>query len=244
LELTLKSKLENAYILHQRPYRETSLLLDLFSREQGVRRVVAKGVRGKKRSQAGLLQAYQPLWVSWVGRSELQTLTASESAGPRHALQGNANLCGLYLNELLLRLLATHDPAESVFQLYENTLTQLAECTETEIVLRLFEKRLLHALGYALALTHESDTHLARGDETQYYYQPTEGLRLWHAGAPAAKISGRALRQLDEETDFDLAGLLEIKQLMRGIMQFYLGDKPLRSRQLFAEMNAMRPQDK
>ncbi len=201
-------------------------------------------MRNKKRSQAGLLQAYQPLWVSWVGRSELQTLTMSESAGPRHQLQGNANLCGLYLNELLLRLLAIHDPAQKIFQLYENTLVQLADKTETELVLRLFEKQLLHALGYGLALTHESDTHLARDDKSQYYYQPNEGLCRWHAGAPAAKISGRALRQLDEEAGFDMAGLLEIKQLMRGIMQFYLGDKPLKSRQLFAEMNAMRPQDK
>ncbi len=240
----MKPKLDQAYILHQRPYRETSLLLDVFSREQGIRRLVAKGVRNKKRSQAGLLQAYQPLWLSWVGRTELQTLTTSESAGPRHQLQGNASLCGLYLNELLLRLLASHDPAEKIFQLYADTLGQLADKTETEIVLRLFEKKLLDALGYGLALTAESDTHIAREDATQYYYQPNEGLRRWHAGAPAAKISGRALRQLDEETGFDATGLLEIKQLMRGIIQFYLGDKPLKSRQLFAEMNAMKPQDK
>ena len=240
----MKSKLDQAYILHQRSYRETSLLVDLFCREQGVRRLVAKGVRGKKRSQAGLLQAYQPLWVSWVGRGELQTLTASESAGPRHELSGHANLCGLYLNELLLRLLAIHDPAENIFELYENTLGKLTDKIDTEITLRLFEKQLLNELGYGLALMQENDTDLALDDETQYYYQPNEGLRRWHAGAPATKISGRSLRLLADEKNFDAVSLLEIKRMMRGIIQFYLGSKPLKTRQLFVEMQAMKPEKK
>ena len=237
----MATALHYAYILHQRPYRESSLLIDIFSRDQGRRRLVAKGVRGGKRSKAGLLQAYQPLLLSWVGRSELQTLTQSETAGERHTLPADRNICGLYLNELLLRLTAIHDPSPMLFMHYEQALAALAAGEQAEIVLRLFEKHMLEQIGYGLSLSHDADTGLAITVEQAYYYQAESGLHQWRPTMREMKISGRSLQQLAAETDFDTQSLQEIKQMMRGVLQHFLGDKPLKSRQLMADLHALRP---
>ena len=232
----MKAEQQQAYILHQRPYRETSLLLDVLTQKYGRLSLVAKGVKRTKRSQAGLMQLYQPLFISWSGRGDLLTLIATESAAVRHSLQGSASLCGLYLNELIIRLLALHDPAEMVYLAYRQALIQLADIGNNEIVLRLFEKRLLSQLGYRLNLEYEVESGQAIEDELRYYYIPESGLYRWHSAVNSTSILGRSLRQLIEEDGFDHDGLLEIKQLMRHVLQYYLGEKPLKTRQLFAEL--------
>lgn len=232
----MKIEHQQAYILHQRPYRETSLLLDVLTQKHGRISLIAKGVRRRKRSQTGLLQAYQPLLISWIDRGDLFTLTSMESAAASHQLRGNASLCGMYINELLIRMLAAHDPAETVFLAYQQALTQLAGMGNQEVTLRLFEKQLLIQLGYGLNLGWEAETGEAIEDRISYYYIPESGLYRWKKGMNGHPISGRSLRQLSEEIDFDSSGLLEIKQLMRHVFRFYLGDKPLKTRQLFAEL--------
>ena len=104
-----------AFILHQRVFRESSLLLDIVSRDYGRISLVAKGVRKQKRSQAGLLQIYQPLLLSWQGRRDLQTLTAVESNGPAYLLRGESALCGLYINELMMKLLPLGEPEANLY---------------------------------------------------------------------------------------------------------------------------------
>jgi len=234
--IAVKAEQQQAYILHQRPYRETSALLDVLTRKHGRLSLIAKGIRRTKRSQAGLIQLYQPLFLSWSGRGDLSTLTAVESAAMRHSLQGNASLCGLYLNELILRLLVEHDPAEMIFLAYQQALIRLAETDNHEFVLRLFEKQLLSQLGYGLNLEYEVESGHAIEDELRYYYIPESGLYRWHSAVNSYSISGRSLRQFIEETDFDNNGLLETKQLMRQVLHYYLGDKPLKTRQLYAEL--------
>ena len=232
----MKNELSNAFILHQRPYRESSLLLDVFSEQYGRLSLIAKGVRNNKRSRVASLQLYQPLLLSWFGRGELQTITSIETVEPRYILQAESTLCGLYINELLLRLLPLHDAEVEVFALYQQTLMHLQQADNNEIALRLFEKKLLQHLGYGLVIDCEHETGQAIRADQQYYYHIELGLLPWQQGQQQP-ISGRSLQHLINEQGFDQHSLLEIKQLMRTVIHFYLGGKPLKSRQIFAEMN-------
>jgi DNA repair protein RecO (recombination protein O) len=224
-----------AFILHQRPYRETSLLLDVFSEHYGRVNLIAKGVRQKKRSQMGLYQLYQPLLLSWIGRGELHTLTAAEVASPRYILQAESALCGLYVNELMVKLLPLNEPEPEIFKAYQNSLSKL-QGNNTEITLRLFEKQLLSHLGYGLVLDREFENGQLVDEQQQYYYQPDSGLHLWQLDKNQSIISGRSLQHLMNERDFDQQSLFEIKQLMRTVIHFYMGGKPLKSRELFAQL--------
>ena len=235
----MKVDLSPAFILHHRAYRETSLLLDVFSQQQGRIKLVAKGIRQKKRSKQGQFQLYQPLLLSWYGHGDLQSLTTSEVLAPRYILKENASLCGLYINELLVRLLPINEPEQEVFEAYQLALSGLQEkqsSKKSEVILRLFEKRLLMQLGYGLVLDREADTDREIEPEQRYVYRADAGLFRWQQGQNDATISGRSLQHLIDETDFDQQSLLEIKQLMRGVIHHFLDGKPLQSRQLFAQL--------
>ncbi|MFW5446593.1 MAG: DNA repair protein RecO [Methylophagaceae bacterium] len=234
------SMLTACYILHQRPFRESSLLLDVFSETHGRVSLIAKGARQKKRSQMGLYQLYQPLLLSWTGRSELLTLTAAEADGPRFILKAESALCGLYINELLVKLLPLHEAEPEIFIAYKNALESLQQADETQLTLRLFEKRLLTHLGYGLVLDREYDNGRLVDEEQQYYYQADAGLVRWFPGQNQPAISGRSLQSLANESNFDVKSLAEIKQLMRAVIHFYLGGKPLQSRQLFTELHRLK----
>ncbi len=230
-------KLCPAFIVHQRPYRETSLLLDVFSEQFGRVNLVAKGFRKNKRGQAGLLQLYQPLLLSWYGQKELCTLTACEADGPRFVLKAESTLCGLYLNELLVRFLPTADIDSSyLFNTYKQTLLALQLAQHNEITLRLFEKRLLNHLGYGLVLDHDVETGLIIEPQQRYYYQPDSGLYRWQQGQNRPSISGQSLQHLIDEQGFDKTSLNEIKHLMRTVINFYLGGRELKSRHLFSQL--------
>jgi len=226
-----------AFILHQRAFRESSVLLDVFSRDYGRISLIAKGVRKQKRSQAGLLQIYQPLLLSWLGRRDLQTLTAVEPDGPAYLLQAESALCGLYINELMMKLLPLGETDSSLFSAYEQALLGLQEARQNEVTLRLFEKQLLSLLGYGLVLDHDIETGEQIKQQQDYYYVADSGLYRWQPGLKQNRISGRSLHHLITEQDFDQTSLNEIKQLMRMVIHFYLGGKPLRSRELFSSLH-------
>lgn len=229
-------ELTPAFVLHQRPYRETSLLLDVFSEQYGRVSLIAKGVRSKKRNQSGSLQLYQPLLLSWVGRGELKTLTTFEADKPRYLLHAHSALCGLYVNELMVKLLPLHIAEVTLFSAYQIALSDLQHDDNIELTLRLFEKRLLMCLGYGLVLEHEAESGRQVDDEQSYIYRPDSGLYRWYDGVKEVVISGRSLKHLATESGFDKKSLLEIKQLMRTVIDFYLAGKQLQSRQLFAQM--------
>lgn len=232
----MNTELTQSFILHKRPYRETSLLLDVFSEKAGRISLIAKGVRQKKRNQTGIYQLYQPLLVAWIGRGDLQTITTVEVFSPRYELKAEAALCGLYINELIVKLLPLNESDSDIFTAYQQALTGLQQGTNTEIVLRLFEKSLLKHLGYGLVLDSEAENALPIEDEQNYYYQPGSGLYRWNQGQNNTAISGRSLRHLLMESDFDQQSLYEIKQLMRAVIHYHLGGKTLKSRQLFTEL--------
>ena len=158
----MRVDLQPAYVLHSRPYRDTSAIIELFTPEYGRLSAVPRGVRrqSRRRSSSARSQPFSPLLVSFSGRAELKTLVASESAGQPHVLAGNSLFSGLYMNELLVRLLHRHDPHPELFAFYAATLKDLSAGAALEPVLREFELKLLDDLGYSFDFSVDAQTGL------------------------------------------------------------------------------------
>ena len=226
--------LQPAYVLHQRPYRESSLLLEIFSRDYGRLGLVARAAKRARSPWRGLLQQFRQLLLSWSGRGELMTLAAAELADTGPSLAGRGLLSGFYVNELLMRLVQRNDPHPSLFEAYRAALLGLVAADREEVALRVFEKRLLEAIGYALVLEAEPATGQAVVPGGSY------GYRLEHGPIPESDCAGKGVT-VNGDTLLDLAreelttprALREAKQLMRYVLQAYLGERPLRSRALF-----------
>ena len=170
-----KQQDELAFVLHSYPFRETSLIIDVFSRSHGRLAIVARGARRPRSSLRGLLMNFQPLLLSWFGKGELRTLHGAEWQGGQPHLQGTALMCGFYLNELLLNLLAHDDPHQQLFDYYRATLYRLAHETDHAGTLRCFERHLLQELGYALVLDREAGNGKAIQAELCYRYAVERG---------------------------------------------------------------------
>lgn len=224
--------LQSAFILHTRPYRDTSLLLEIFTAEHGRVSLVAKGVRGVRSRFKGLLQPFVPLLLSWQGKSELMTLVGAESNGMPYGLSGDELLCGIYLNELLMRLLHRYDAHPALFQIYQQTLSNLQ--TDQQIALRLFEKKLLSELGYALQLEREAQTGHAIDSDRLYYFEPARGL-LYCDKYMSQKVSfrGENLLAIHQDRFSQIDCLRDAKRLFRSAINYLLNGKSIRSRELF-----------
>lgn len=213
------------YVLHTRPYRETSLLVECFSRQHGRISLVAKGIRQAKSKRAGLLQPFVPLLVSWVGKSELYTLCQLEAEAAQKLFSGEKLLYGLYINELLIKLLGREDPHPELYEAYEKLLSCLAESVcSAEKALRIFEKALLESLGYAFSFEDIQK-------ENYYIFEEAQGFVKTDIQSPQA-ISGESLLALETENLLE-SHLKEIKKLMRMVLFNLLNHKPLRTRELF-----------
>ena len=140
------------FVLHSYPYRETSLVIDVFSRDYGRVALVAKGAKRPHSALRGVLQTFQPLGLSWSGKGEVRTLTTAEWVGGMLPLGGDALLCGFYVNELLVKFCAREDAHPALFNHYVLTLSRLAHDEPPVQVLRSFERVLLRETGYAMAL--------------------------------------------------------------------------------------------
>lgn len=230
----MKVGLHPCYILHHRPYRETSLLLEVFSHEHGRIGVVARGVKRGKRGQAAILQPLRRLSLSWSGRSELGTLTGAEPEGEPHRLANGRLLAAFYLNELLLRLLHPMEPDPRLFETYETCLSRMAAACDEERELRMFEKRLLQSLGYGLVLDRETLTGNQIRSDIIYYYHFEHGPDAGKLSAhDAVRISGRTLLALYSEDVWDVDIAREAKSLLRPIIDRHLDNRPLHSRELY-----------
>jgi DNA repair protein RecO (recombination protein O) len=228
-----------AFILHRYNYSETSLLLEAFTRDLGRVGLIAKGARRGNSEQRALLNPFQPLLIDWTGRGELATLMRADAEQPAVSLQAKALYCGFYLNELLLRLLVRHDPHEDLFSWYQQALERLQNAADIEASLRVFEKRLLQAIGYGLVLDRTADGESIDAGR-EYVYVPDRG------AVPAEKrglvegaaIHGAALLGLHTEELRDEGVLRESKMLLRSVLAQYIGDKPLQSVRLFRKTNS------
>jgi DNA repair protein RecO (recombination protein O) len=222
------------FVLHTYPYRETSLIVEAFTRTFGRVSLLARGARRPRSSMRGVLLAFQPLTLSWFGKGELRTMARAEWVGGQPLLQGEALLCGFYLNELLLRLLPREDPHEALFAQYQRALQQLAAGGDTGPVLRAFEKVLLKELGYAMAL--ERDSEGAEIDSSKSYrYDPERG-PVQTAGGDDPPLSGRTLLDMARDDYTDPVTQQQSKALMRLLINHRLERQPLRSRQVFRDL--------
>ncbi len=229
-------QLQPAYLIHRKPFRDTSLLLELFTPEYGRIGLIARGARGARSKLKGVLQPYQQLLVSWSGRGELPTLTSAETQGQTAFLQGDALASGFYLNELILRLLARHDPHPQLFAAYQQALLRLIAAQDIEWALRLFERDLLQELGYGLLLTHEGQSGAEVEPDGRYcYYHDSGPQRLYSDGSGQLSLQGAALLALADGECNDAQLRRECKLLMREVLGHYLGAKPLASRELFRQ---------
>jgi DNA repair protein RecO (recombination protein O) len=230
----VRVSLEPSYVLHSRPYRETSALLEVFTRQHGRIGLVARGARGSRSRWKNVLQPFRPLLMSWTQRGELGTLTEADQVASPPPVSGDALFCGLYANELLIRFLQRLDPHPGLFEHYRIMLGELAGGAAPQPVLRIFEYRLLAASGFGLQLEHEHGSDRVIRPDGWYLYEPDVGPvpRRPSGNGSQQLISGAALLAL-KSGEIEDRHLKELKVLMRKMIRHYLGDKPLESQQLF-----------
>ncbi|HEX6929375.1 MAG TPA: DNA repair protein RecO [Gammaproteobacteria bacterium] len=229
--------LEPAYVLHQFDYRDSSRIVEFLVRDHGRVAAVARGVRGTGKRQRGLLQPFQPLLLSWSGR-ELATMTGLEPGGLRHPLAGEALLAAFYLNELCLRLIATHDPHPEIFALYAAALQELT-VRPVAPVLRRFELGLLEALGYGLNLAADPRTGEAVEPGARYLFHVDSGPERAAAGADhGVLVEGRSLLAMAKGDFDDPEVARDARRILRQAVDRQLGGKPLKSRDVLREMRS------
>ena len=235
---------EPAFILHTYPYRETSLIVEAFTEQHGRVAMVAKGAKRPRSEMRGVLQAFQPLVLSWAGAGELKTLVKAEWQGGLPLPTGAALLCGFYLNELLLKLVPREDPHPALWREYASALravTTDAAPAAQAATLRHFELRLLAELGYALTLTHDvaSGAPIAAGERYHYVFDrgPQPVAAEPRAAWPAVRGATLIALGSDRYPDADIAG--EAKRLMRGILDHYLEERRIFSRRVVQDLAAL-----
>lgn len=223
--MTTRVIMEPVFVLHHRPYQNSSLIVEFLSQQHGRVTAIARSARGPKSRFRGYLQMFSPLLASWSGRRELMNLNQLELRGAPLQLPGCELMCAFYLNELVLRLVPRHDPSPEIFAVYQRALQQLEQSTHTAAILRCFEKRLLEHLGYGLSLQVNPDGY--------YQWRPDGGFFPCHSAATGgSSFSGRTLLALQAEQWENPDDLAAAKRLLRMVLESHLGGKPVKSREL------------
>lgn len=236
-----------AFVLHHYPYRETSTIVEVLSRGHGRLALVARGARRPRSALRGVLLAFQPVLLSWAGKSELRTLHKAEWQGGLPALKGEALLCAFYLNELLVKLLPREMPHERLFEDYAAALHALAAGPAAgdtlETALRRFEKQLLQEIGYAVSLTHEGESGTPVEPGRHYCYFPERGLvRVPRGGGEHGnrlEFEGRTLLAIARDDYADALTQQQGKALMRMLINHRLGQQVLHTRQLVKDLRQL-----
>lgn len=232
------------YVLHTYPFKETSLVVELFTQEFGRVAAVAKGARRPHSAMRGMLQSFQLLNGTWSGKNELKTLHGLEWSAGLTLIKGEALMCGFYMNELLLRLLPREDAHEGLFTYYAHTLTELstakveAHGAQLAIILRKFELKLLQEMGYAVPLLEDEQGEPVLADK-QYRYEAEYGACDLSATKNGMPLLGATLLDMANNDYSAPQTQQQSKQLMRYLLQHYLGDKPLHTRQLLIDLQGI-----
>ena len=227
---------EPAFVLHSYPYKETSLIVDVFSRTHGRVALVAKGAKRPHSTLRGALQTFQPLSVSWSGKAEVRTLTGAEWVGGLLPLEKSALLCGFYLNELIVKLLARDDPHPVLFDHYVAALNQLAHGEIAPIVLRKFELGLMHETGVAGDLTRCTVKHHRVEADQIYVVDPERGPRPAQPSDHWPRVTGATLLDMEQQDYTDSTTQLQSKFLMRFLLAHHLGGMQLNTRQILIDL--------
>ncbi|MGZ5040902.1 MAG: DNA repair protein RecO [Usitatibacter sp.] len=259
--------MDKGYVLHSYPYRETSLILQVWTEKHGRLGLVAKGARRPKSASRAVLVPFQPLSMSWFGRGELRTLKAAEPASPATPLAGASLLSAFYLNELLLKLTTRDDPHEGLFAAYDDAIASLRSISrqvvtpaqagaqsigprsspgrhdQVEPILRRFELRLLQELGYALELTREAGTHAPIVAEKEYHYVVERGPVAAPEGretpANAVRLRGLTLIDLEHGRLDDAVTVAQAKILMRLLINHSLNGQELATRAMVRDLQQL-----
>ncbi|HVK95904.1 MAG TPA: DNA repair protein RecO [Noviherbaspirillum sp.] len=224
------------FVLHNYPYKETSLIVDVFSRDHGRVALVAKGAKRPHSKLRGVLQTFQPLSVAWAGKADVRTLTTAEWVGGLLPLEKSALLCGFYLNELLVKLLARDDPHSALFDHYVETLNQLAHGEPAPIVLRKFERALLKETGVGSNFTVCVTTGRSVNPDQIYVVDPECGPRPAHSSDTSPRVCGKTLLDMEREDYADNTTQMQSKFLMRFLLAHHLGGAPLNTRQILIDL--------
>lgn len=231
------------FVLHSYPYRETSLIIDVLTRDHGRLALVAKGAKRPHSALRGVLQTFQPLALSWTGRGEVKTLTRAEWVGGMLPLQGDALVCGFYLNELIVRFCAREDPHPTLFHHYAVTLARLAHDEPAALVLRSFERVLLRDTGYAVTFGTAglSGQLIEPEPEAWYVFDPERGARLARDGDPQEwpRVVGRTLLDMDADDYAAPRTVTQSKTLMRFLLHYHLGGASLNTRQILIDLQKL-----
>ncbi len=225
-----------AFVLHSYPHKETSLIIDVFSRDHGRVALVAKGAKRPHSRLRGVLQTFQPLSIYWSGKSEIRTLTDAEWVGGLLPLEKSALLCGFYLNELLVRLLARDDPHPVLFERYVQALTQLAHDQPAAIVLRKFELSLLKETGVAPNLAQCTGSNQSVEPQCLYTVDPESGVRLAQAGDAGPQVAGQTLLDMEQGDYTHPTTQQQSKLLMRFLLAHHLDGLRLNTRQILIDL--------
>ena len=228
----MPQNLQAGFLLHQQHYRETSLIIDVFTQASGRVSLIAKGVRRQKAQYLGLLRPFIPLNIAYIGSGNLKTLSHVETGLSESILPGLNTYCGFYLNELLRHFIPIGEPYPDVFLNYLNCLQHLKASQQIEAALRNFEVQLLQATGYGLQLSCDYLTQLPIQATASYQYDIEQGATINDKGP----IHGATFIAMRQENYQNARQLNEAKLLMRQLIDFYLQGKPLKSRILMTKL--------
>lgn len=229
-------QLEPGFLLHHRPFRDSSLLLDVLSLNHGRLALVARGARSARSRLKGILRPFLPLRMSWHLRSDLGTLTGAELYGPPLSLVGDALLSGYYLNELLLAFLHRHDPQPDVFHTYRETVAALAASRNPAAALRTFELELLRLLGYGVVLDHDPTNGRELESGEYYEYRVDQGPVTVQRTAGDMVFAGDILRAIGERRFEDPEVVRAAGRLLRTVVTHHLGGRQLKSRKVLVDL--------
>ena len=241
-----RAELEPGFVLHAYPYKETSLIVEVFARRFGRVGLLARGARRPRSTMRGVLLAFHPLRLTWSVSAELGTLMTVEWSGGQKSLAGTGLMCGFYINELLLRLLPRDDPHEALFDAYGSALSRLAESAAAPArtneaaaqaaILRGFERRMLAELGYAPVLDRDAANGAAIEPGKRYAYEAERGPVETRRPDGDSVISGRTLIDMAADDYDDARTREEARRLMRALIAERLGGQALHTRAVLSEL--------
>ena len=227
---------EPAWLLHHRPFRDSSRILDVLSRDHGRLSLVARGSRSARSKLKGILRPFLPLRLSWVIRTDMGTLTGAEINGPPLSLEGESLLSGYYINELMMNLLHRHDAQPEVFAVYGSAIRALQQDADIYGVLRRFEMEVLSLLGYALNLDHDMQTGEALVADGLYDYRPGQGPVAVVDRTVATSFSGAELEAIARQDFDDPETLRNAGRLLKRVLAWHMDGRELNSRKVLREL--------
>ncbi|MDB4138870.1 DNA repair protein RecO [Methylophilaceae bacterium] len=230
-----KQENEVVYVLHTYPFKETSLIVEIFSKVHGRISIVAKGARRPRSLVRGMLQSFQSLQATWSGQGEMKTLHSIDWCDALLQIEGDALICGFYINELLMRLLPKEDPHEKLFDFYHQTMELLSMKNHLSVTLRRFELKLLQELGYELPLVNDENGEPIKPNRI-YNYEVAYGPSETKNSSEGVSLIGKTLIDMAGDDYKDPTTEMQSKQLMRYLIGHYIGEKPLNSKKLFLHL--------